>query len=277
MRDRRHSAVVNTLSIKPICLQPPIKPMKPFITIVAILLGSLATAAAQDFYLPVSSTSKTAIASYRRGADLYNNVHFTAGKAEFDKALAEDPTFFSAYLYPAQFGPQADRPALMDKALALDTAGFTPAEKIVRRWLVSYKADPKSKAGETMKALVEAYPKSPQALFWASLHAAWTDKDEDAALDYAQKLEKLNPTFATNYNSLGYLYAAKKDMTKAKAAFEKQLALIPNEANAYDSMGEFYGMTKDYAKSAEYYDKAAALGLAVAKERADKARAMLNN
>jgi Tfp pilus assembly protein PilF len=64
-------------------------------------------------------------------------------------------------------------------------------------------------------------------------------------------------------------------MGKAKAAFEKYLEVSPDEPNAYDSMGEYYMVAKDYAKSAEYYDKAAEMGMELAKERAEKARAAI--
>jgi Flp pilus assembly protein TadD len=97
----------------------------------------------------------------------------------------------------------------------------------------------------------------------------------DAGLAYAQKLAKMSPKYAPNYNSMGYMYLQKNDMDKAKAALEKYIALAPKEPNAYDSMGEFYAITKDYAKSAEYYDKAVAMGLDDAKVRAEKARSMI--
>ena len=71
---------------------------------------------------------------------------------------------------------------------------------------------------------------------------------------------------------LGYIYLGKKEMDKAKAAFEKYIALAPNEGNAYDSMAEYYMINEDYAKSAEYYEKAAGMGMVGAKERAEKAR-----
>lgn len=249
--------------------------MKSVITIVALLLGSLATAAAQDFYLPVSSTAKTAIASLHRAADLYANVHFKAGKAELDKAVADDPTFFMAYAYAAQYESKADRPALIDKAVSLDTTKLNKAEKIMRQLLVSWKADPKTKTAEAMKALVAAYPKTPQAWELASLLSAERDGNLDDGLIYAQKLAQLRPEYAPNYNTLGYIHLKKMEMDKSKIAFEQYIRLAPNEPNAYDSMGEFYTEAKDYAKSADYYDKAAAMGLPDAKERADKARAMI--
>lgn len=65
-------------------------------------------------------------------------------------------------------------------------------------------------------------------------------------------------------------------MKKAKAALEKYITLLPNEANPYDSMAEYYMINKEYAKSAEYYDKAGEMGMAGAKERAEKAREMMS-
>ena len=249
--------------------------MKTLFTGIALLVGSITFAQAQDFYLPVSSTSKTAIASLHRASELYANVHFKEGKAELDKALAEDPNFFMAYVYAVQYGSKAERPALIDKALALDATKLNEAEKIMRKWIVNWKADSTAKATETMKALVAAYPKTPQALEWASLHSFYTDKNLDNGLDYALKLAKMSPKFSPNYNTIGYLYMQKKDMDKAKAAFEKYLSLAQKEPNAYDSMGEFYMENKEYAKSAEYYDKAVTMGMADAKVRADKARFMI--
>lgn len=249
--------------------------MKNVLTILALFLVSITIATAQDFYLPVSSKSKNAVAALHEASDLYANVHFKEGKVKLDEALAEDPNFFMAHVYAVQYGPNAQKSALIDKALALDATNLNKAEKIMWELLVNWQKDPKYKPAEDMKALVSAYPKTPLALEWASLHSFYTGKDVDAGLDYAQKLAKMSPKYAPNYNTMGYMYVQKKEMDKAKAALEKYVALAPNEPNAYDSLAEFYMMNKDYAKSTEYYDKAVSMGLTDAKERADKARSMM--
>ena len=249
--------------------------MKTLFAGIVLLLGSIAVVSAQDYYLPVSSTSKTAIASLHRASELYSNIHFKEGKVELDKALAEDPNFFMAYVYAVQYASKAQRAALLDKAMAIDVTNLNEAEKIMRQLMGKLKEDSTVKAGESMKALIAAYPKTPQALEWASLHSFYTDKNLDGALDYAQQLAKMSPKYAPNYNILGYLYLEKKETENAKTAFEQYINLAPKEPNAYDSMGEFYMINKDYAKSAEFYDKAAEMGLADAKERADKARSMI--
>ena len=249
--------------------------MKTVFTGLVLLFGSIALVSAQDHYLPVSSTSKAAVKSLHRASELYSNIHFKEGKTELDKALAEDPNFFMAYVYAVQYAPKAQKPELIDKALAVDPTNLNEGEKIMREFIGRWKEDTAAKADESMKALIAAYPKTPQALEWASLHSFYTDKNLEGALDYAQQLEKMSPKYAPNYNILGYLYLAKKENEKAKAAFERYIKLAPKESNAYDSMAEFYLINKDYVKSAELYDKAAAMGLLDAKERADKARAMI--
>ena len=249
--------------------------MKTLLVSLTLLLGSTGLTMAQNQYLPVSSPSKTAKAAYYKAVDFASNIHPKEAGEQVDKALAEDPNFFMAYVLKIFYANKDKKPDLLTKALALDAGKLNKAEKIVRQQLVNWQADPKAKTAETMSALVAAYPKNPQAYEWASLHAVYTDGDSTAALAYAKKLAAVNPAFAANYNTMGYMYMGMKQMDQAKAAFEKQIALSPKEANAYDSMGEYYMTAKDYAKSAEHYDKAAALGQAGSKEQADKARAMM--
>ena len=249
--------------------------MKTSLVTIVIFFCSIASVSAQNFYLPSSSKSKKAVKTMHEAAELYGHVHIAEGNAKIAQALTEDPNLFMAHVNAAQFASKAGKPAIIEKALAVDAQNFNEAEKIMRGVMEKWQQDLDYLPGEEMKALVAAYPKVPQATEWASLHAFFTQKDVDAGLAYAQKLAKMSPKYAPNYNSMGYMYLQKNDMDNAKAALEKYIALAPKEPNAYDSMGEFYAITKDYAKSAEYYDKAVAMGLDDAKVRAEKARSMI--
>jgi len=243
--------------------------------LVTILLSSILTTTAQDFYLPVSTDSEVAKAAYYKLSEFSSNLNFQKANEQFDQAIEADPNFLMAYVLKIYFSNGEEKAKLIDKALALPTDKLNEAEQIVRQHLTIWDKDPKAKIGENMKALIAAYPKTPQAYEWASLHAAYTDNDNAAALEYAQKLAQLSPDFAPNYNVLGYMYLDEKKMDKAKTAFKKYIELAPNEANSYDSMGDYYMTTKEYEKSAHYYDKAVAKGMKGAKERADKARVAL--
>ncbi len=155
--------------------------MKTLLAAIVVLMGSLATATAQDFYLPSSSKSKKAVATMQQAADLYANVHIAEGNAKIEQALADDPAMFMAYVYAVQYAPNSEKNALIEKALAIDTKNLNKAENIMRGLMEEWQKDPKYKPTEEMKALVAAYPKTPQATEWASLHAFYTERNLDAA------------------------------------------------------------------------------------------------
>ena len=252
--------------------------MKTLLFSIVMLLGQLTFLNAQDFHMPVSTNSETAKRAYQAASYLGSNIHFDAARLEIKKAIKADPDFFMAYVYNYQVLARGGaKAAVLDKALAIDPSDFTKAEKIMRKQLKAWKADPKAKTAKTMKALVAAHPNTPEAYEWAYLHALYTDGDKESALKYAQKLIAIDPDFGPVYNGLGYLYMGKKEMDKAKTAFEKYLELAPAEANAHDSMGDYYGNIGDHGKSAEYYEQAAALGMKGAKKRAEEARAKKGN
>ena len=181
-----------------------------------------------------------------------------------------------AYALKIYYASDKEKDALIDKALTIDTRGFNEAEKIIRQQLVVLDKDPKAKTAKNMKSLVAAYPNTPQAYYWAAANAGFNDKDDDAAIGYALKLATLSPDFGSTYNILGYAYMRKKEMEKAKSAFDKYLVASPKDANPYDSMADYFMANKEYKNAAEYYDKAFEKGMSGASERAAKAREMLN-
>ena len=246
--------------------------MKIIIFSLAFILGSFNISIAQDFFMPVSSKSKTAIKAYQQADELAANAQISAAKVELEKALAADPNFFMAQALSVYLASQKETGDLIKKALAINQSNLSRAERIIREQLVILDKDPKAKTTNNLKKLVAAFPTTPQAYTWAALQSAFRNQDDEAALDYSQKLMVLRPDYGPIHNVRGYVYLRKNEMDKAKAAFEKYIALAPKEANAYDSMGEYYMTNKEYAKSAEYYDKANKMGMSEAKDRADKAR-----
>lgn len=251
--------------------------MKSLFFATAFLLGNLSLLSAQGFYLPVSTSSERAREAYYQAEHLASNLQIEEAMARLGKALEADPEFFMACVLMTYYTCGEQKAALIDRALAIDVPSLNEAEKIIRQQLEIWDQDPKGKADETMKTLVAAYPETPQAYHWASLHAAYTDKDAESALEYAKRLAELSPDFAPNYNHLGYLYMGKSQMKEAKAAFEKYIDLLPNAANPYDSMAEYYMVNQDYAKSAEYYERAAMMGIVGSRARADKVLEKMNN
>jgi tetratricopeptide (TPR) repeat protein len=240
-------------------------------------LGATRQLIAQDFYLPVSTSSAEAKAAYRSASELASNIHMDSARQEMDKALVADPDFFMAYAYTVQvLAGKEEKPAMIERALAIDPSRFTKAEQIMRRYLSDLQEDPKAMPTDRMRSLVNHYGKTPEAYQWAYLHAAYTEKNLEAAFAYARQLIELAPDYPPVYNSMGYFHMQQEEMEIAKTYFDKYLALAPEEANAYDSMGEYLAVTKNYCESANYYAQAAERGMEGAWERAQQSLKMLS-
>ncbi len=246
---------------------------------IALLLGGFHYLVAQELLLPVSTTSEAAKAAYVKGLQAAENANIPDFIAEMKAAVETDPNFFMAHAYLAMtatsFGQYEEAAAFIKPALAIDPAGFNQGEQIVRKALQALEKDPRADPAPFMASLTAAYPNTAQAHELAAISAFWISKDSKASVQHLMRLLELRPEYGGAYNSLGYNYMDLEEMDKAKAALEKYLELAPNEPNAYDSMGEYYMVTKDYAKSVEYYDRAVAMGMEEAKERAEKARAAM--
>lgn len=229
-------------------------------------------------YLPLSSKSDEAINDFRQALMRLHNADMTNYKLLMDKALTADPTFFMAHanlalqMIPGQDQTKAD--AQIDKTLALPQTGLTPAEQIVRGMIVKLKDNRKADLKPELTQLTTQYPDVRSAFVLAADVSRFIMNDNETAFNYLQKVTELDPNFGPAYNLIGYYYMDKKQMDKAKEAFDKYMALSPNEANAYDSMGEFYMNSGNFDKSAELYDKAVSMGMEASRVNADKARSL---
>lgn len=245
----------------------------------ALILGFLTSLSAQDIYLPVSSTSGKAKSEYTKALLAAENANIPAFFEGMNTAVKTDPNFFMAYVNLAfgetAFGQYEKAAAFIKPALAIDPAGFNEAEKIHRKVLEAWTKDPKADPAKYMEELTAAYPKTAESHDLAGRSAKWISKDAKASLKHLLRLVELRPEYGGGYNSLGYTYMELGEMGKAKAAFEKYIALAPKESNAYDSMGEYYLTNKEYAKSFEFYAKAVAMGNGSSMAGADQAAAAM--
>ena len=97
-------------------------------------------------------------------------------------------------------------------------------------------------AGEQLDRVLAITPRDPVAqLYYGDLHRLQSQRARDAAdkADKAQKaLERyeraaeLDPTFPDPFRQLGFLYYQQQDNERAKAAFQKYLALKPDAPDA---------------------------------------------
>ncbi len=255
--------------------------MKNVLIVFALVFAMSNALSAQEYYLPVSSKSAAATASYHKALSLAENAHIAEYAAEMNQAVLEDPAFFFAIAHLTMshiaFKETDKAQEKITRALALPTSGLTPAETILRKLLVQWNQDMNADPTQIMDELIAAYRNTWQAYELAANSAKFIVGNDAASASHLQTMARLRPKHGTAYNGLGYHYMAIHEMKMAKAAFKKYIRVAPKESNAYDSMGEYYMNVKDYKKSAKYYDKATELGMPTSKERAEKARSMINS
>lgn len=239
------------------------------------------SAKGKDRFLPSSTTSEAAKASYSKAIDRLVNANHDQYIQFMKEALQADPNYFMAQANLAltslddKSGDKKIDKSELRKALDIPQANLTDAEKIVRKILVKIDEDPNADLTPLTDELVNAYPGTMEA--WGlSRSIAFIENDDETVFRCSQKLVELDPEFGPAHNALGYAYMSKGQMDMAKKEFEEYLRLSPNEANAHDSMGEFYMKTGDYAKSAEHYNQAVAMGMNASKKYAEKATALAN-
>lgn len=126
---------------------------------------------------------------------------------------------------------------------------------------VFIKEDKKLKAQEILKEGLDRFNKNKEILLRLAEILADEGKT-DLALDYYQKLAKVDSTDAVIFNNWGYLLVDNgKDLDKAKDLLNKALSMDPNNPIYLDSMGWLYFKLGDYKKAFDYINRAVSQGI----------------
>lgn len=245
----------------------------------AILVFVCNSLRAQDYFLPVSTTSEEAKKNYQAAVMSVQHANFDAFRDLMLKALESDPEFFMALAHRGIGSLNAEDPGFpkehIKKALAVSETKLTDSEKILRKALVMLDTDLKADITGVIKELQAAFPTTAQAYDYGLFINYFYKKDFPEAVKNGEMLVKLAPEYGGGYNMLGYANMEAGNMKAAKASFKKYIKKFPDVANPYDSMGEFYMKAKDYKNSAKYYQKAADMGLESSQKFADEAKKLM--
>jgi tetratricopeptide (TPR) repeat protein len=247
----------------------------------AILILSISSLQAQEYFLPVSTTSEDAKKNYQAAVMSTQHANLTSYRELMTKALEGDPEFFMALAHRGIGSLNSTNPDFPEenikKAFAVSEAKLTESEKIIRKALVMLDNDLKADITGVIKEVQAAYPKTAQAYDLGLFVNYFYKKDYPEAVKNGEMLVKLAPNLGGGYNMQGYANMEAGNMKAAKSSFKKYIKKFPDEANTYDSMGEYYMNVKDFKNSAKYYQKAADMGLETSQERADEAKKLMAN
>ncbi len=220
--------------------------------------------------MPVTTSSKTALAFYNEAIKSFEDVSVAKGNELLQKALTEDPDFFMANYYMALMNRWNEEKFKQYGNAALNCkAKLSAAEKLIKSNMGQLLEKKDADLTGVGKKLVEMYPKDVSAYY---LLLDYQDMAGDTIGQNETLLKALEITQnpAPVYNMLGYSYMRLNQNDKAEAAFNKYIELAPDNPNIYDSKGDFYMNIKEYGKAYDAYMKSNALdpkwGLDKAKE-----------
>jgi tetratricopeptide (TPR) repeat protein len=204
--------------------------------------------------LTITSKSPEAIAAFKKGRELADQVRFAEAVEEYKKAIQLDPDFALAHAMLGGLTPGPEGEALLQKAQSL--AGALPeAERTVIEAALAGRQGDDAKAAQLMQKVAELAPGEWRVHFQLGMRATNARKFDDAIAEF-RKASEANPEAAAVHNGLAYAYAAQRKYDDAIAAAKKQTELLASEPNPQDTYGEILMMAGKFPEAEAAFQKA---------------------
>lgn len=238
-----------------------------------LALGSLSySQSAKKDKMPVTTSSKTALALYNEAFRSFEDVAMSKGFELLEKSLTEDPDFFMANYYLALRNMEDEEKFNHYGNAALNNkAKLSAAEKLIKSTIGPLMEKKDADVTSVGKKLVEMYPKDVYA-YYLLINFQNIAGDKNGSQETLLKALEITENPAPIHNLLGYSYMSLNQNDKAEAAFNKYIELAPGNPNVYDSKGDFYMNIKEYGKAYDAYMKAHELNPQWGLQKAQKAK-----
>ncbi len=208
-----------------------------------------------DELIPITTSSKSARASYLKARNLFENLRNADARADLQAAVAADPDFALCWLALAQSSTSAQE-FFDNVGRAVELADrVSPGERL---WIEGFDAGNKGLAHvqrQRYEALTRLHPRDPRAHNLLGTHH-FIQQNWAAAIEAFGTATRLAPAFSPPYNMLGYARRFAGDEEGAEAAFRKYIELIPDDPNPYDSYAELLLATGRFEESIDMYRQA---------------------
>ena len=206
----------------------------------------------------LTTNSLEAWESYTTGDDFMKKYMVDEAIPHFEKAIALDSTFVTAYLdlYPIYVGRREDKQAyqLFQKCQTLRDKA-TPQERYQIDLMDAAIKNDATLFITTIQEWLDKFPDDRDANNrLADLYAGWNNYDQ--AIGYWKNVIDIDPKYKIAYNRLGYAHANIGNFSKSLSFLNKYKELADGEPNPYDSMGEIYFLYGDYKKAEKNFKKA---------------------
>lgn len=179
-------------------------------------------------------------------ARLYNGLteiqqgQIEVGRKEIEEAVKLDPGNARAQLIFGEISLRSGAPVAAEKA-ALDVLRRNPSNVLAAVLLAdSYLARKEWKKGEQIyQAIMTQLPKSPVGYLKMGVSRKLQGNPKDAAVFFAQAVEK-NPEDLASVSEYIFALAAAKDTTKARKVLDEAVAKDPKNPLMWDMVGRFH-------------------------------------
>ncbi len=204
--------------------------------------------------VPITSKYPEAIAAFKQGRDLNDQLRFAEAIEFFNKAIQLDPDFALAHAHLGMLTPGVEGETMLRKASTL-AAALPEAEKTYIEAALLQRQGEDARSAQLLARVGELAPGEWRVFYALGLRATNGRKFDEAIARYKQAAEA-NPESAVVHNGLAYAYAAQRRYDDAVAAAKKQTELLPNEPNPQDTLGEILLMAGRFPESEAAYLKA---------------------
>lgn len=208
--------------------------------------------------MPVTTTSAEARSRFLAGMDAFDLARFIDANAEFEQAVAADPTFALGYLQIANSGNSIEAFSENLRKAEANAAGASRAEQLlIEATRKAFDGDLEGQVRVTSE-LTQVQPESPRA--WLALAAAQSAIEEHQAERASiEKAIDLAPNMAAAHIALGnsYLFSEPKDLAQAETQMRRAVELRPDEPNPYDFLGDVHRAQGQLAMARDDYTHAA--------------------
>ena len=214
------------------------------LVLIALICAVAAPAVAAIKEIPITTSSKDALALFEKGQFLLDVGRPQEANDLLKKALQLDPAFSYAHFNKAL--SSASAPEFKQELDAAIKNGKTDGEKLLAEISETFISNDAKKRIELSEQLVKLYPESPRA--WLSLGGSQgsLNQNEAARKSFSRAVE-LKPDLIAGHLALGfnYLFGQPRDLKQAEIHMQHSIKLAPKEAKCYENLGDVYrGMNK---------------------------------
>ena len=206
----------------------------------------------------VTSKSPEAVAHFKKGQVLFDNLRVTEAAAEFGEALKLDPEFAQARAYHGLVTPGPEGLKELEAAASAAAGGLPETERVLIEGLAAGRRGDPAQARTSLRRLTELAPDDWSAHYVLGQQLL-VNRQYDEAVPALKKATSLNPNAGGAQNMLGYAALRQGDAEGAVAAFQEYARILPQEPNPQDSLGEALLAAGRFKESEAAFQKALAL------------------